>query len=191
MDEKYLKALLAEYAALSSSFDKYVTVGYSILPLALTAIGGVAILGQFKGEYAGLGASLLLLLVIAWVGTSHTLLNRIGLRLIAIELRIRDGLAIDKREEPPFFFTSFVGQGAPGLIVYFSFFALVASAVLCVSMVHWLVTLSTWKYSVACRVVGVSIPVVLNVIGALTLYLVERDVNRKRAALIDVAGRAA
>lgn len=190
MDDQHFRALLAEYSVLSSSFDKHATVGYSILPIALTAVGGVAILGQSHGEYTGLGASLLLLLVITWVGTSHTVLNRIGLRLIAIELRIRDGLTIDMREEP-FFFTSFIGQGAPGFLVYFFIFALVGIASLCFSMVHWWATLTRWKWSVAGRVAGVSIPVVLNAVGVLTLYFVERGVNRKRTALIGGSGRAA
>ena len=188
MDEQLLKTLLAEYAILSSSFDKHATVLYSILPLALTGIGGAAILGKFNSPYAGLGASLLLLLVVAWIGSSHTLLNRIGLRLIAIELRIRDGLAIEIHEEP-FFFTSFIGQGAPGYIVYFSFFALVAGAALVVSMVQWWGTLSLWKVSVAWRITNISIPITLNAIGGLTIYLVEKRVERKRIALIDAACR--
>lgn len=188
MDEQHLRALLAEYAALSSSFDKHAAVGYSILPLALTAIGGVAILGQFKGEYVGIGSSLLLLLVIAWIGVSHTLLNRIGLRLVAIELRIRDGLALDMREEP-FFFTSFIGYGCPGYNVYFSYFAFIAVLVLFFSMCHWWGTLTTWNYSLACHVVGVAIPVALNIGGVLTMYLIERRVAQQRNALIDSAAR--
>jgi hypothetical protein len=188
MDDQLFRALLAEYAVLSSSFDKHATVGYSILPLALTAIGGVAILGQSRGPYVGVGASLGLLVVVAWIGSSHALLNRIGLRLVAIELQLRRGLAIDRSEEA-FFFTSFIGQGAPGYVVYFPIFGLIACATLVISMMHWWATLTAWHWPVAYRVTGVAVPVALNAAGILTMYLVERRVERQRDALIDVASR--
>lgn len=186
MDEQLLKALLAEYAVLSSSFDRHATVGYSILPIALTTIGGVAILGQSKGPYAGIGASLALLVVVAWIGSSHTLLNRIGLRLVAIELRLRRGLAVDTSEEA-FFFTSFIGQGCPGYIVYFPIFGLIACATLIIGMMHWWATLSAWQWPMMYRVAGVAIPVTLNASGILTMYLVEKRVERQRDALINEA----
>lgn len=111
MDEQLARAVLAEYSQLASSFDRHATVGYSVAPLALTAVSGLVIFGKSPSALAGPGVSLLLLLAAVWLGIGHSILNRIGLRLVEIELKL-SATSDASMGEGPSFFTSYVGQGA-------------------------------------------------------------------------------
>lgn len=183
MDEQLLRVLLAEYGQLASTFDKHATIGYTVIPIILTALGGYVILGQYKGDFAGLGISILLSLVITWVGISHSVLNRIGLRLIEIELRIRNSINTTNIKEP-FFFTSYIGQGAPGFGVYFVLLAFEGIVVLCVSVAQWWSTMVGWDVQLVVRIVGVAIPIALNLVAIFNLCFVERNIEQQRLELI-------
>lgn len=180
------EALLAEYTALSESFDKHAVVGYSVLPAALTAIGGAVFFGGGQNPYSGMAASLVLLVMLAWMGSSHTILNTVGLRLVRIELRLRE-LGRPLGHEAPEFFTDYVGQGSPGLNLYIALLGAAGGAAEYVAMAQWWGTLASWEWPVAWRVAGVAVPVLLNITALLVIYSVERRVNRRRAELIAAA----
>ena len=183
MDEQLTKALLAEYVQLSSSFDRHATVGYNVAPLALTALSGILVFGSSIGRFAGLGASMLVFVAAVWMGIGHTLLNRIELRLVEIELKLSADCGVPIGEGP-YFFTSYIGQGAPGLTVYVSLLVLVAVIVLCVSMHQWWSVLGDAGVRTSYRVMAVAVPIALNVAAAATFGVVEAAVETRRSDLL-------
>jgi len=178
-----LEVFLTEYRQLASSFDKHATVGYTVFPLIFTAFGGFIILGQYRGEFAGLGMAVLLSLGIVWIGIGHSIMNRIGLRLVEIELKIRSCLD-DPNLGGPFFFTSYVGQGAPGFPAYYNVLTTVGIAVLATSVVQWWLTMVAWQVPLAARILGASIPIALNLVAVINLCFSEQHFQQQRLKLL-------
>lgn len=179
-------ALLMEYQTLAESFDRHATVGYSILPAAVAAIAGAVFFGAGSSEYSGITAAAVLFVMLAWMGSAHSILNTIGLRLIAIELRLRERDP-SQMADAPRFFCEYVGQSSPGLPVYFGLVAMVGVAALAVAMCQWNATLVKWDWPGWARMLGVAVPILMNAAVLATMFLVERKVVRLRRALVDEA----
>jgi hypothetical protein len=186
VDDHLRNALSAEYGVLAASFDKHSTVGYSIIPVALTAIGGLAILSESSSPYSGIAVSFMLLVLVAWIGSSHSILNAVGLRLVAIELQFERPTQ-PGRTSQPFFFTTFVATGSPGLYIYWALFLIVGCAALWLGMYKWDAALVQWGWSNSQRTLGVGIPVALNVFSLGVVYCVQRLVEDEKKRLISVA----
>ncbi|HEV7242023.1 MAG TPA: hypothetical protein VGQ36_22520 [Thermoanaerobaculia bacterium] len=183
MNAQVLTALLAEYDRLSDSFDKHATVGYTVLPLVLAGVGGYVVATGGRNEFIGIGVAILLALVIAGIGIGHSILNRIGLRLIEVELGIQSAIGGLKHEGPSFY-TSYVGQGAPGLFVYFGAFVLIGAGGLVLGMIQWWSTLCSWRWNFWSSIMAVALPVLLNVGLGVNLWYVELTIKRERRRLL-------
>jgi hypothetical protein len=183
MNDQVLTVLLAEYDRLSDSFDKHATVGYTVLPLVLAGVGGYVFATGATNELVGIAIAALLALVIAGIGVAHSILNRIGLRLVEIELLLRNEIG-GLPDEGPSFYTSYVNRGAPGLNIYFGAFALLGVGALILAMVQWWSTLFAWNWTLGSRILGLAIPVVLNVALAVNLFYVKYAIERERRELI-------
>ena len=188
MPENLLAGLTIEYQVLAASFDKHATVGYSVLPVAFTVIGGALIIANPLGPYSGLAASLALLMVLAWVGAGHSVVNAIGLRLVAIELRMRQHL-LESKAEAPEFFTGYVSQGSPSLRVYFVLFGVVGCSAEFLAMYQWWLSMEGLAWPLNWRIVGVVLPVGLNIFALATICSVELRVGRTRTAMIEAASQ--
>jgi hypothetical protein len=183
MNEQVLTLLLTEYSRLSDSFDKHATVGYAVLPLVLAGVGGYVFATGRTNELVGIAIAILLALAVAGIGIGHSILNRIGIRLIEVELLIRKGIGDQKREAPSFY-TSYIGQGSPGLSFYFGTIALLALAALCLGMLQWWSTLTAWNLTFWPKSIDTLLPVSLNLALAANLIRVERTTQRQRLELL-------
>ena len=182
MDEQRLKAMLAEYAVLCSTFDKHLTVGYSVIPAALTAVGGFVILAQ-PGAYNGLAAAAIILVVVAWMGVSHGLLSMYGLRLVEIEVEL-DGSLPGLPPQRAAFFTRAIGRGFPILLPYLSAFFLVGSAAMFLALSEWWQTMTKLAWLPAFKVLGVLAPVLATVLVLGNIYWVERKTQRRMSRIL-------
>ena len=92
--------------------------------------------------------------------------------------------------EGPIFFTSYVGQGAPGLDLYLMLLGLSGLALVAGSTWRWWITLVAWQWPLPARIVGILLPIAFIAIAVANVYFVKRKIDQQRLDLIKEANPA-
>ncbi|MCK6683903.1 MAG: hypothetical protein L6R30_15995 [Thermoanaerobaculia bacterium] len=108
-----LTAHLAEYTTLVASYDRYAASAYAVPPVLFTAILGLVALNPRAQPLLGPAGLLALLLVLIWLGLLHSMVNHIGLRLVALE-RLLNALLSPPGPATTLPFRHFTGHVAEG-----------------------------------------------------------------------------
>lgn len=181
-----LETLLTKYSQFSAAALKHETSFYSIIPLLLTAAGGLFFLGsvQERAQIIGLGEPFIFIILLTWLGINHCVLNNYGLKLVELELRINKHLPNKEFS----YYTKNVAAGRQTIIGY-SFYCIIftiAAAVLFFTSLYFLwSTMINWGLSIYGRLIGLLIPLIINFGILAYIYHTEIAFERKKKALVE------
>lgn len=194
-----LRVLLEEYRVCSSALEKHSMAPYQVLLWCVLVAGGLAAYASDKQVLGGLICEYGLALAVVGVAFVDSVLCGLGLRLVELEILINQTAEMPS-EKSVCWYSRSMGSGFavnPGYRRNMALVALLGISLLVISLASaWsgltsMASLPEWEHfarvAFPVQVILVTLPVLVIVGAPISLFLTERETNRKKTGLLMAA----